>query len=211
MTKKSNRINIMTLYAVTSKIFNVVLYVLSLEYAYFPYIKYLNLFTFLILNWNKMIQMSKKKHQKIKTYIGQHASRLSDKESARELRGHPSSLARNTRTSCCNRTSSRRRLTVLDENALSWSNSADTFASMDCSIIWWYPSGQIGNLGTKKIMHFSLFLYNTSLPSFLYIYIYFSRRNWYLINQKFIYHKYQIFRPKKFKSYSSFVFKHRLL
>lgn len=73
--------------------------------------------------------MSKKKE--IKTYIGQHANRLSDKESAREPQGRRSSLARNTRTSYCNHTSSRRRLAALDENALFWSSLADMFALMD--------------------------------------------------------------------------------
>jgi len=74
--------------------------------------------------------------QGMKTYIGQHANHLSDKEWAREPQGHPNSLTRNTRTSCYNRTSSKRRLVVLDENALSWSNSADMFASMDYLVIW---------------------------------------------------------------------------
>jgi len=74
--------------------------------------------------------------QGMKTYIGQHGSHLNDKESAREPQGHLSSLTRNTRTSCCNRTSSKRRLIAPGENALSWSNLADMFASMDYSAIW---------------------------------------------------------------------------
>jgi len=79
--------------------------------------------------------MSKIKNKEIKTYIGQHASHLSDKESAREPQERPSFLAHNTKTSCCNHTSSKRRLAALDENALFWSSSADTFALMDYSTV----------------------------------------------------------------------------
>lgn len=71
-----------------------------------------------------------------KFYIGRLVNRLNDKESARELRGHPSSLIHNIRTSCYNHTSSKRKPIVPGENALSWSSLADMFASVDYSIVW---------------------------------------------------------------------------
>lgn len=76
------------------------------------------------------------KKQRIQFYIDRHENRLSDKESARGLRGHLSSLIRNIRTFCCNHTSSKRKLIIPGENALSWSSLADMFALVDYSIIW---------------------------------------------------------------------------
>lgn len=72
----------------------------------------------------------------IKIYIDQRVSRSSDKESARELRARLNFLARNTRISCCNHTSSRKRPIIPDESVLSWLNSADMFASTDYLIAW---------------------------------------------------------------------------
>lgn len=75
-------------------------------------------------------------NKKIDIYIDQHASRSSDKVSAREPREHLSFLAHNIRISCCSRTSSKRKLAAPGENVLSWSNLEDMFALMDYLTTW---------------------------------------------------------------------------
>lgn len=82
------------------------------------------------------LSLEYKKKRRIKTYIDQHVSRLSDKELVQEPQEHPNSSARNIRTSCYNHTFSKRKLAAPGENALFLSNSANKFASMDYSIIW---------------------------------------------------------------------------
>lgn len=69
----------------------------------------------------------------IEIYIDQRVNHSNDKVSERELQEHLNSSTHNTRIFCCNRTSSRKKLAILDESALSWSNSVDTSASMDYS------------------------------------------------------------------------------
>jgi len=67
----------------------------------------------------------------IKIYIDQHASHSNDKESVQGLQEHPNSSRHNIKIFCCNRTFSKKKPATPDESALSWSNSVDTFASMD--------------------------------------------------------------------------------